>query len=190
VLASPAFHIKLYVPFARPGLRLMHKLRGLFYVNSYVKPKFLTHDPQRIASYAADPLITRPIAVNMLLDLHDTAQRIVADAAAITVPTQLLISGADWVVHRAPQDRFFERLGAARGAHRAAGPITTRSASATARRRSRRCARSCCANSTRRARACRSPTPTGAAHSMTNTWRSAPRREPVRARTGRWCGPA
>ncbi|KVE61794.1 bifunctional alpha/beta hydrolase/class I SAM-dependent methyltransferase [Burkholderia vietnamiensis] len=113
-LASPAFHIKLYVPFARPGLRLMHKLRGLFYVNSYVKPKFLTHDPQRIASYAADPLITRPIAVNMLLDLHDTAQRIVADAAAITVPTQLLISGADWVVHRAPQDRFFERLGAAR----------------------------------------------------------------------------
>lgn len=54
VLASPAFHIKLYVPFARPGLRLMHKLRGLFYVNSYVKPRFLTHDPQRIASYAAD----------------------------------------------------------------------------------------------------------------------------------------
>ncbi|UEP49406.1 bifunctional alpha/beta hydrolase/class I SAM-dependent methyltransferase [Burkholderia ambifaria] len=114
VVASPAFHIKLYVPFARPGLRLMHKLRGLFYVNSYVKPKFLTHDPERIASYAADPLITRPIAVNMLLDLHDTAKRIVADAAAITVPTQLLISGADWVVHRGPQDRFFERLGAVR----------------------------------------------------------------------------
>ncbi|MCA8103697.1 bifunctional alpha/beta hydrolase/class I SAM-dependent methyltransferase [Burkholderia sp. BCCIQ04A] len=114
VVASPAFHIKLYVPFARPGLRLMHKLRGLFYVNSYVKPKFLTHDPERIASYASDPLITRPIAVNMLLDLHDTARRIVADAAAITVPTQLLISGADWVVHRGPQDRFFERLGSAR----------------------------------------------------------------------------
>ncbi|WP_233874539.1 bifunctional alpha/beta hydrolase/class I SAM-dependent methyltransferase [Paraburkholderia adhaesiva] len=113
-VASPAFHIKLYVPFALPGLRLMHRLRGLFYVNSYVKPKFLTHDPERIASYAADPLITRPIAVNMLLDLHDTAKRIVADAAAITVPTQLLISGADWVVHRGPQDRFFERLGSAR----------------------------------------------------------------------------
>jgi len=113
-VASPAFHIKLYVPFARPGLRLVYKLRGLFYVNSYVKPKYLTHDPERIASYAADPLITRPIAVNMLLDLHDTAKRIVADAAAITVPTQLLISGADWVVHRGPQDRFFERLGSAR----------------------------------------------------------------------------
>ena len=111
VLASPAFKVKLYVPFARPGLKLMHRLRGKFFVNSYVKAKFLTHDPERIASYDRDPLITRPIAVNILLDLYETAERIVADAAAITVPTQLLISGADWVVHRGPQDRFYERLG-------------------------------------------------------------------------------
>ena len=34
VLASPAFKVKLYVPFARPGLRLMQKLRGNFFVNS------------------------------------------------------------------------------------------------------------------------------------------------------------
>ncbi|WP_458766096.1 bifunctional alpha/beta hydrolase/class I SAM-dependent methyltransferase [Cupriavidus basilensis] len=111
VLASPAFKVKLYVPLARPGLRLMHKLRGKFFVNSYVKARFLTHDPERIASYQQDPLITRPIAVNILLDLYETADRIVADAAAITVPTQLLISGADWVVHRGPQDAFYERLG-------------------------------------------------------------------------------
>ncbi|QYY28889.1 MULTISPECIES: bifunctional alpha/beta hydrolase/class I SAM-dependent methyltransferase [Cupriavidus] len=112
VVASPAFKVKLYVPFARPGLKLMQQMRGKFFVNSYVKAKFLTHDPQRVASYNADPLITRPIAVNMLLDLYDAGERIVADAAAITVPTQLLISGADWVVHRGPQDAFFDRLGA------------------------------------------------------------------------------
>ncbi len=111
VLASPAFKVKLYVPFARPGLKLMQRLRGKFFVNSYVKARFLTHDPERIASYDSDPLITRPIAVNILLDLYQTAERIVADAAAITVPTQLLMSGADWVVHRGPQDRFYERLG-------------------------------------------------------------------------------
>jgi alpha-beta hydrolase superfamily lysophospholipase/phosphatidylglycerophosphate synthase len=111
VVASPAFKVKLYVPFARPGLRLMHRLRGKFFVNSYVKAKFLTHDAQRISSFQQDPLITRPIAVNILLDLHDTADRIVADGAAITVPAQLLISGADWVVHRGPQDKFFDRLG-------------------------------------------------------------------------------
>ena len=111
VLASPAFKVKLYVPFARPGLRLMQTLRGNFYVNSYVKSRFLTHDPERQASFDADPLITRAISVNILLGLYAAAERVVADAAAITIPTQLLISGADWVVHHQPQHDFFERLG-------------------------------------------------------------------------------
>jgi alpha-beta hydrolase superfamily lysophospholipase len=111
VLASPAFKVKLYVPFARPGLKIMQALRGKFFVNSYVKAKFLTHDPERIASYNSDPLITRPIAANILLELYDTAERLVADAGAIQTPTQLLISGADWVVHHQPQHDFFDRLG-------------------------------------------------------------------------------
>jgi alpha-beta hydrolase superfamily lysophospholipase len=111
VLASPAFKVKLYVPFARPGLKLQHRLRGNFFVNSYVKPRFLTHDPERIKSYETDPLITRPISVNILLGLYDTAERVVADARAITVPTQLLISGSDWVVHHPPQHAFFVNLG-------------------------------------------------------------------------------
>ena len=98
VLASPAFSVKLYVPFARSAIALRQRLRGRFFVNSYVKARFLTHDGERIASFEADPLITRPIASNILLDLYETADRVVADARAITVPTQLLISGSDWVV--------------------------------------------------------------------------------------------
>ena len=50
-------------------------------------------------------------AVNMLLGLYDAAERVVADAQAIQVPTQLLISGSDFVVHRKPQQQFFDRLG-------------------------------------------------------------------------------
>jgi alpha-beta hydrolase superfamily lysophospholipase len=111
VLASPAFKVKLYVPFARAGLSLMHRMRGNFFVKSYVKSKFLTHDPERIASFDADPLITRDISANILLDLYKTAERVVADANAITVPIQLLISGSDFVVHHAPQHEFFNRLG-------------------------------------------------------------------------------
>jgi hypothetical protein len=111
VLASPAFKVKLYVPFARSGLRLMQALRGNFFVNSYVKSKFLTHDPIRQASYDADPLIARAISVNILLALYEAAERVVADAQAIIIPTQLLISGADWVVHHRPQHEFFARLG-------------------------------------------------------------------------------
>lgn len=110
-LASPAFKVKLYVPLAVPGLKLMQKLRGNFFVNSYVKAKFLTHDQARIDSYNSDPLITQPISVNILLGLYEAAERVVEDAAAIQVPTQMFISGSDWVVHKKPQERFFENLG-------------------------------------------------------------------------------
>lgn len=110
-LASPAFDVKLYVPFAKEGIALWQKLKGTFFVNSYVKARFLTHDPERIASFEADPLITRPIASNILLELYEAADRVVADARAITVPTQLLVSGSDFVVRHAPQHRFFENLG-------------------------------------------------------------------------------
>ena len=112
VLASPAFKVKLYVPFARPGLALMHKVRGNFFVTSYVKAKFLTRDTTRMASYDSDPLIARAISVRILLGLYDVSERIVADAAAIVTPTQLFVSGADWVVHHGPQHVFFDRLGA------------------------------------------------------------------------------
>ncbi|MDO3431428.1 bifunctional alpha/beta hydrolase/class I SAM-dependent methyltransferase [Rhizobium sp. CBN3] len=111
VLASPAFSVKLYVPFAKEGIALWEKLKGTFFVNSYVKARFLTHDPERIASYEADPMITRPIASHILVQLYEAAARVVDDARAITVPTQLLISGSDWVVRHAPQHRFYENLG-------------------------------------------------------------------------------
>jgi alpha-beta hydrolase superfamily lysophospholipase len=113
VLAAPAFKVKLYVPFARAGLGLLHGVIGDFRIKSYVKPEALTHDPGRIASYKTDPLITRPIAVRVLLGLYSASDRVVADAQAIRVPTQVLISGSDWVVRVKPQHEFFERLGSA-----------------------------------------------------------------------------
>ncbi|MEO8035541.1 MAG: lysophospholipase, partial [Acidobacteriota bacterium] len=103
VLASPAFKVKLYIPLARKALALKYKLLGEFFVKSYVKSKFLTHDPKRIASFDSDPLISRAISANILLALYSTGERVVKDAEAITVPVQLLISGSDWVVHHGPQ---------------------------------------------------------------------------------------
>ncbi|MBM3752830.1 MAG: hypothetical protein FJW38_02475 [Acidobacteria bacterium] len=111
VLASPAFKVKLFVPLAKPSLALWHRVYGDFFVNSYVQPGMLTHDEMRAESYKTDPLIKRPISARVLLGLYKTADRVIDDAAAITVPTQLLVSGSDWVVHEAPQFRFYERLG-------------------------------------------------------------------------------
>lgn len=113
VLVTPALKVKLYVPFARTGLKLLQAMRGdrKSYVQSYVKPTMLTHDAAEAKKYADDPLITRAIAVNVLLDLYEVSERIVADAGAIRVPALVLSGGADWVVDVGEQRKFFDRLG-------------------------------------------------------------------------------
>ncbi|MBZ5608779.1 MAG: bifunctional alpha/beta hydrolase/class I SAM-dependent methyltransferase [Acidobacteriia bacterium] len=110
VLASPAFRVKLYVPFALLFLRLQMKFRPKAFVKSYVKAAMLTHDREQQASYTSDPLIARAIAVNILIEMYDASTRVVKDASAISVPTLLLASGNDWVVKLAAQRRFFDRL--------------------------------------------------------------------------------
>jgi alpha-beta hydrolase superfamily lysophospholipase/SAM-dependent methyltransferase len=110
ILGTPAFRVKLYLPFAIPLLRLKQKVFGPGYVKSYVKARVLTHDPEQARKYHADPAIFRQIAVNILLDLHDTSCRLIADAGAITVPTLMLTAGSDWVVRIGAQKKFFERL--------------------------------------------------------------------------------
>lgn len=116
VLVTPALKVKLYVPFARTGLAMLQKMRGdkKSYVQSYVKPTMLTHDAEQAKRYADDPLITRAIAVNVLLDLYTTAERLVDDAGAIRVPALVLSGGADWVVDVGEQQRFFDRLGSSK----------------------------------------------------------------------------
>lgn len=109
-LASPAFDIKLYIPFAEPALRVMSKLKGNFFVQSYVKSRMLTHDLDRAHSYDHDPLIARAISVRMLLGLYDASKRIVDDAQHIFVPTQVLCSDSDFVVEQKPQRQFYRRL--------------------------------------------------------------------------------
>lgn len=109
ILATPAFRVKLYVPFAVPFLRMRQSVLGPGYVKSFIKPNMLTHDREQAQRYAADPMIFPQIAVNMLLDLHDTATRLVDDAGAITTPLLVLAAGSDWVVSKAAQRRFVER---------------------------------------------------------------------------------
>jgi alpha-beta hydrolase superfamily lysophospholipase len=110
ILATPAFRVKLYVPFAVPFLRLRQSVLGPGYVKSFVKASMLTHDPEQAKLYNADPLIFRQIAVNMLLDLHDTSTRLLDDAGALTVPLLVLAAGSDWVVKASAQRQFVERV--------------------------------------------------------------------------------
>ena len=110
ILATPAFRVRLYLPFAIPSLRLKQSFIGPGQVKSYVKSKMLTHDPEQARQYDSDPLIFRQIAVNVLIGLHDAGTRLLADAGAIQIPTLMLSAGRDWVVSVKAQRDFFNRL--------------------------------------------------------------------------------
>lgn len=110
ILAAPAFSIKLYVPFALAGLRVMDLVKRPMFISSYVKSRYLTHDKRQQELYDSDPLITPQIAVNILVDLFDTSKRIVQDAKAIHVPTLVLSAEKDYVVDNRAQKEFFENI--------------------------------------------------------------------------------
>jgi alpha-beta hydrolase superfamily lysophospholipase/SAM-dependent methyltransferase len=110
IMAAAAFSIKLYVPLAKPALRFARRFKPDLFVKSYIRPGMLTHSEDEARAYAADPLIAKSISAQILLELADTAQRIVHDAAAIDVPVLMLAADKDVVVHEAPQRKFFARL--------------------------------------------------------------------------------
>ncbi len=110
VMAAAAFRIKLYVPLAKPALRFARRFKPDLSVTSYIRPGMLTHSKKEAVAYAADPLIAKSISAKILLELADTAERIVRDAAAIGVPVLMLVADKDYVVSEAPQALFFERL--------------------------------------------------------------------------------
>lgn len=110
VLAAPAFRVKLYVPLAIPLLRMKERLFGPGIVKSYVKARMLTHDAGYVEKYEKDPMVFRQIAVNMLLDLHDTSTRLLNDAGAISTPTLILAAEKDWIVKLPAQPEFYARL--------------------------------------------------------------------------------
>ena len=110
VMAAAAFHIKLYVPFARPMLRLARCFRPELSVASYIRPRMLTHSRDEAEAYAADTLIAKSISAKILLELANTAQRIVTNAAAIDLPVLMLAADKDVIVSEAPQRRFFDKL--------------------------------------------------------------------------------
>ena len=110
ILATPAFNIRLYMPFAIPMLTFLRQFSLLPKITSYVKSKVLTHDRAEQAIYNQDPLISGSIATDLLIDTYQTGQRIIDDADAINTPTLVLCAGKDWVVSRSAQRKFYNKL--------------------------------------------------------------------------------
>ena len=110
IMAAAAFDINLYVPLAKPALRLATCFKPDLFVTSYIRSSMLTHSEEQAKNYDNDPLIAKSISARVLLGLADTAKRIVSEAHAIDVPILMLVADTDYVVKQAPQKKFFENL--------------------------------------------------------------------------------
>ncbi len=110
VLATPAFEVKLYVPGALSGCRLMQKLLPNSTIKSYVRGSWLTRDPKEMEAYDADKSISKDISARVLVELFDTSRRVIADAGVIHTPLLLLSAGDDSVVKPEPQNAFFDSV--------------------------------------------------------------------------------
>lgn len=110
VMAAAAFSIKLYVPFAESLLRLGLCFKPDMTVSSYIRPSMLTHDVQQAQAYAQDALISPTISARLLVDLAQTARRVVANAGAIYTPVCMLVAEQDYVVRLDTQQHFYQRL--------------------------------------------------------------------------------
>jgi alpha-beta hydrolase superfamily lysophospholipase len=117
ILATPAFVVKLYVPGALAGTRLLLKVRPDATIKSYVRGTWLTRDPEEQRAYDADTSISKDISARILVDLFDTAKRVIADAAVMTPPLLLFSAGDDSVVENRAHEQFFLRYGGAPKEH-------------------------------------------------------------------------
>lgn len=109
-LLAPAFKINLIVPLANEMITLGTKLKKGLIIKSYVKSKMLTHDPEQQKAYDTDPLISRSIDAELLIDLAKAGKRLVEDAEAIDTPTLILAAEKDHVVFNKEQKIFHDKL--------------------------------------------------------------------------------
>lgn len=109
ILSSPA----LAIPMSGMQKLLLKTLSAIapgLAVPNGLQTHYLSHDPAVEAAYNKDPLVhgkITPRLLNCMLDAVDFSH---AHAAALTVPTLLLVAGDDHLVDASGSEAFFARL--------------------------------------------------------------------------------
>jgi pimeloyl-ACP methyl ester carboxylesterase len=117
VLATPALEVNLIVPGALTSIRAMQLLKPDATIKSYVRGSWLTRDLSAAAAYDADKLISKDISAKILVDLFDTAQRVISDAEVMDRPLLLFSAGADKVVKKPAIDALYTNYGCEQKTH-------------------------------------------------------------------------
>lgn len=117
VLATPALEVNLIVPGALTSIRAMQKLKSDATIKSYVRGSWLTRDLNAAAAYDADKTISKDISSKILVDLFDSAQRVISDAEVMDRPLLLFSAGADKVVKKHAIDALYTNYGCEQKTH-------------------------------------------------------------------------
>ncbi len=117
VLATPALEVNLIVPGALSGIRLMQKVKADATIKSYVRGSWLTRDASAATVYDADKAISKDISAKILVELFDTAKRVISDAEVMDRPLLLFSAGADQVVKAEAAEQLYMNYGSEQKTH-------------------------------------------------------------------------
>jgi alpha-beta hydrolase superfamily lysophospholipase len=109
ILSSPA----LAVPVTGAQKMLLKVLRAIapgFGVPNGLRAEFLSHDPAVVEAYLDDPLGHAKISARLLSSMLAAVEFAQSHAAALKIPTLLVVAGDDRLVDAAGSQRFFRQL--------------------------------------------------------------------------------
>jgi alpha-beta hydrolase superfamily lysophospholipase len=87
-------------------LRMVYRIAPGLRVGNGLKVKYLSHDPEVVAAYRADPLVHDRICVRLARYIARTGAQIIAAAPEWKVPTLLMYAGRDHLVSPEGSRRF------------------------------------------------------------------------------------
>jgi alpha-beta hydrolase superfamily lysophospholipase len=101
ILSSPFLGLH---PETRPGpvlhqcARVLSHLLPRLQLPNELDPQKLSRDPEVVAAYAADPLVSHRVSTRWFTEVLKTQERVLAGAGRLVLPALVMVSGADRVV--------------------------------------------------------------------------------------------
>ncbi len=105
VLSSPALAVPVHLG-QRLLLNTLPRWMPNLVINNGINPEYLSHDPDVVAAYKADPLVHHKISPRLAQFLAEGGSRVLAYAGKWNIPTLLLYAGSDRLVDPEGSRRF------------------------------------------------------------------------------------
>lgn len=108
VLSSPALAIPLAAPM-RAAVKLLNLAAPTLALGNGLDATYLSHDAATVAAYRGDPLVHDRACARLVSWLYQAGLQARQNAASLSVPTVLLVAGADRLVDPAGSRQFAQR---------------------------------------------------------------------------------